>query len=202
MTKPLAVIGLATALLLPAILQAATPTESVRQTVDNITAILKDPALKGEQKKKERREKLKEVIYRRFDFTEMAKRSLGSEWRKHSPEEQKEFVQLFSALLEDAYLDKIESYNGEQVRYLKERVDKDFAEVPTKLVDNKGQEFSVVYRLYSSGGDWKVYDVVIEDISLVNNYRAQFSRVLAKSSYAELVDRMRKKQISAPSKNS
>ena len=81
-------------------------------------------------------------------------------------------------------------------------MDKDFAEVPTKLVDNKGQEFSVVYRLYNSGGDWKVYDVVIEDISLVNNYRAQFSRVLAKSSYAELVDRMRKKQISAPGKNS
>ena len=202
MTKTLAVIGLAMAVSLPAILQAATPTESVRETVDNIIAILKDPALKGEQKKKERREKLKELIYRRFDFTEMARRSLGSEWRRHSPEERKEFVQLFSALLEDAYLDKIESYNGEQVRYLKERVDKDFAEVPTKLVDNKGQEFSVVYRLYNSGGDWKVYDVVIEDISLVNNYRSQFSRVLAKSSYAELVDRMKKKQISAPSKNS
>jgi phospholipid transport system substrate-binding protein len=202
LTKPLAVIGLAMALLLPAILQAATPTESVRQTVDNITAILKDPALKGEQKKKERREKLKEVIYRRFDFTEMAKRSLGSEWRRHSPEEQKEFVQLFRELLENAYLDKIESYSGQEVRYLKERVDNNYAEVDTKLVDNKGQEFSIVYRLYNTGGDWKVYDVVIEDISLVNNYRAQFSRVLAKSSYAELVDRMKKKQISAPGKNS
>ena len=202
MPKPLAVIGLAMALSLPAILQAATPTESVRETVDNVLAILKDPALKGEQKKKERREKLKEVIYRRFDFTEMAKRSLGSEWRRHSPEEQKEFVQLFRELLENAYLDKIESYNGQEVRYLKERVDNNYAEVDTKLVDNKGQEFSIVYRLYNSGGDWKVYDVVIEDISLVNNYRAQFSRVLAKSSYAELVDRMKKKQISAPSKNS
>jgi phospholipid transport system substrate-binding protein len=200
--KPLAVIGLAMALLLPAILQAATPTESVRETVDNVLAILKDPALKGEQKKKERREKLKEVIYRRFDFTEMAKRSLGSEWRRHSPEEQKEFVQLFRELLENAYLDKIESYSGQEVRYLKERVDNNYAEVDTKLVDNKGQEFSIVYRLYNTGGDWKVYDVVIEDISLVNNYRAQFSRVLAKSSYAELVDRMKKKQISAPGKNS
>jgi phospholipid transport system substrate-binding protein len=200
--KPLAVIGLAMALSLPAILQAATPTESVRETVDNILAILKDPALKGEQKKKERREKLKEVIYRRFDFTEMAKRSLGSEWRRHSPEEQKEFVQLFRELLENSYLDKIESYNGQEVRYLKERVDNNYAEVDTKLVDNKGQEFSIVYRLYNTGGDWKVYDVVIEDISLVNNYRAQFSRVLAKSSYAELVDRMKKKQISAPGKNS
>jgi phospholipid transport system substrate-binding protein len=196
------VIGLAMALSLPAILQAATPTESVRETVDNVLAILKDPALKGEQKKKERREKLKEVIYRRFDFTEMAKRSLGSEWRRHSPEEQKEFVQLFRELLENAYLDKIESYNGQEVRYLKERVDNNYAEVDTKLVDNKGQEFSIVYRLYNSEGNWKVYDVVIEDISLVNNYRAQFSRVLAKSSYAELVDRMKKKQISAPSKNS
>jgi phospholipid transport system substrate-binding protein len=200
--KPLAVIGLAMALLLPAILQAATPTESVRETVDNILAILKDPALKREQKKKERREKLKEVIYRRFDFTEMAKRSLSSEWRRHSPEEQKEFVQLFRELLENAYLDKIESYNGQEVRYLKERVDNNYAEVDTKLVDNKGQEISIVYRLYNTGGDWKVYDVVIEDISLVNNYRAQFSRVLAKSSYAELVDRMKKKQINAPGKNS
>ena len=92
-------------------------------------------------------------------------------------------------------MDKIESYNGEKVQYLKEREDKDYAEVDTKIVDNKGQEFSVNYRLHNMNGDWKVYDVVVEEISLVNNYRAQFSRVLASSSYQELVRTMKEKTL-------
>ena len=136
----------------------------------------------------------KEVLYERFDFTEMAKRSLGSEWRRRSPEEQKEFVKLFTDLLERAYLDKIESYNGENFQYLKEREDdNNYAQVDTKLVDNKGQEFAINYRLYNMKGDWKVYDVVIENVSIVNNYRSQFTRVLATSSYEELVNRLKGK---------
>src|SRR6266478_7965564 len=139
-----------------------------------------------------------EVLYQRFDFTEMAKRALGSEWRRRTPEEQKEFVRLFTNLLEQAYLDKIESYNGEKVQFLKERVDGNYAEVNTKIINNKGQEFSIMYRLHNVNGDWKVYDLVIEDISLINNYRAQFSRVLAKSSYQDLVNKMKEKTFSPP----
>ena len=201
--KALSAIGIVILFLTqPVWVAAETPGEQVRQTVDKLLMILKDPQLKGESKKNERREKLKEVLYQRFDFTEMAKRALGSEWRRRTPEEQKEFVRLFTNLLEQAYLDKIESYNGEKVQFLKERVDGNYAEVNTKIIDNKGQEFSITYRLHNVNGDWRVYDVVVEDISVVNNYRAQFSRVLAKSSYQELVNRMKEKTFSAPEKKS
>ena len=201
--KTLSTVGLAILLLVqPVWVAAGVPGDQVRQSADKLLAILKDPQLKGESKKNERRDKLKEVIYQRFDFTEMARRSLGSEWRRRSPEEQREFVKLFTGLLERAYLDNIESYNGEKFRYLKEQEDNNYAQVDTKIIDNKGQEFSVNYRLHNQNGDWKVYDVVIEDISLVNNYRSQFNRVLATSSYEELVNRMKGKTLSAPATES
>jgi phospholipid transport system substrate-binding protein len=95
-------------------------------------------------------------------------------------------------------LEQIESYSGEKIQYLKELEGDNYAEVATKIVDNKGQDYSVNYRLHKVTGDWKVYDVVIEDISLVNNYRSQFNRVLAKSSYEELVNTMKGKTLSAP----
>ena len=201
--KTLSTIGLAILLLVqPVWVTAGVPGDQVRQTADKLLAILKDPQLKGESKKNERRDKLKELIYQRFDFTEMARRSLGSEWRRRRPEEQKEFVKLFTGLLERAYLDNIESYSGEKFRYLKEQEDNSHAQVDTKIIDNKGQEFSVNYRLHKLNGDWKVYDVVIEDISLVNNYRSQFNRVLATSSYEELVNRMKGKTLSAAARES
>ncbi len=196
--KALSTVGLAILLLVqPVWVAAGVPGDQVRQTTDKLLAILKDPQLKGESKRNERRDKLKELIYQRFDFTEMARRSLGSEWRRRSPEEQKEFVKLFTGLLERTYLDNIESYNGEKFQYLKEQEDNNHAQVDTKIIDNKGQEFSINYRLHKVNGDWKVYDVVIEDISLVNNYRSQFNRVLATSSYEELVNRMKGKTFSA-----
>jgi phospholipid transport system substrate-binding protein len=196
--KTLSTVGLTFLLLVhPAWVAAGVPGDQVRQTTDKLLAILKDPQLKGESKKEERKDKLKEVIYQRFDFTEMAKRSLGSEWRRRSPEEQREFVNLFTGLLERAYLDQLESYSGEKIQYLKEREDNDHAQVDTKIIDRKRQEFSVNYRLHNRNGNWKVYDVVIEDISLVNNYRAQFNRALAKSPYEDLVSRMKEKRFSA-----
>ena len=192
--KGIAAFGLGIFLFMrPVSVAAGAPEDQVRQSVDKLLAILSDPRLKQEGKKNERREELKKVIYQRFDFTEMARRSLGPEWRRHTSEEQKEFVKLFTDLLERAYLDRIESYNGEKVQYLGEREDHGYAEVQTKLVNNKGQEFSINYRLHNVNGDWKVYDVVGEDISVVNNYRAQFSHVLASSSYQELIHRMKEK---------
>ena len=172
--------------------------DQLKQSVDKVLAILNDPTLKGTGNSQERRQKVKEVIYARFDFNEMAKRSLGPQWQKRSPEEQKEFVELFTSLLEYSYIENIDSYNGEKIRFVNQRQDKDFAEVNTKLINNKGQEFSLDYRLQNTNGDWKVIDVVIENISLVNNYRAQFNRLLAKSSFAELLDTMRQKKLSVP----
>ncbi len=197
--KTLSAIGLAILFSMqPAFAAAQKPGDQVRQTVDKLLAILKNPQLKGESKENERRNQLREVMYQRFDFTEMAKRSLGANWRRRSPEEQKEFVKLFTNLLEGAYLDKIESYNGEKVQYLKDIGDANDAEVDTRIVDNKGQEYSINYRLHNVNGDWKVYDVVIEDISLVNNYRSQFNHVLAKSSYEDLVKKMKEREFGAP----
>jgi phospholipid transport system substrate-binding protein len=199
--KALSAVGLGLLLFMRAGLVAAgPPTDQLRQTVDQLLTVLNDPQLKGEDKKNERRENLREVIYPRFDFTEMARRSLGLHWRQRSPEEQQEFVQLFTNLLEEAYFDKIESYNGEKVQYLNETVDNDYAEVETKIIGTNGQEFSVNYRLHNVNGEWQVYDVVIENISLVHNYRSQFNRVLAKSSFAELLKTMREKKFSAPEK--
>lgn len=193
--RALAAVGLGVLLLMqPTLLVAAAPGDEVRQTVDQLLVILKDPRLKEEGNQGERRGKLKQLIYQRFDFMEMARRSLGPEWGRRSPEEQKEFVRLFTNLLETTYLDQIEAYSGEKVRYLKGRADVNYAEVDTKIVDNKGQEFSFNYRLHNRDGDWKVYDVIIEQISLVNNYRAQFNRVLARSSFKELLESMRQKQ--------
>ena len=172
---------------------AGTAADQLKGSVDRIQSILTDPSLKGESKKTERKRQLREVVYARFDFNEMAQRSLGSEWRKRSPEEKKEFVQLFTGLLEETYLDALESYNGEPVRYLNERQDKNFAEVNTKLANHKGEEFWLDYRLHNVNGAWKVFDVVIENVSLVNNYRSQFRRVLAKTSYRELIQSMKDK---------
>ena len=146
--------------------------DQLKKTVDTVLNILNDSSLKGEAKKAERRQKLREVIYARFDFPDMAKRSLGAQWQKRSPAEQKEFTKAFTDLLEGAYVDKLESYNGEKVRFVNDRQDQDHTEVSTKVVDKKGQEYSVDYRLHQVNGDWKVSDVVIENVSLVNNYRS------------------------------
>ncbi|HEY7864193.1 MAG TPA: ABC transporter substrate-binding protein [Thermoanaerobaculia bacterium] len=181
----------------PARLPAEEPMEQVRQTVDRILAIVNDPRLRDESRRQERRRKLREAIVERFDFPEMARRSLGPDWRRLRPEQQKEFINLFSALLEDAYLDRIESYSGQKVEYIRERRDGDYAEVETRIVDRLGREFPVDYRLRRTNGDWKVYDVVIENVSLVANYRSQFRRVLARSSVEDLLARMKDKAFSA-----
>ncbi len=172
-----------------------TPTDQVRGTVNEITTILKNPALKGEAKKKERRELLRKPLYARFDFTEMARRSLGAEWRNHSPKEQEEFTQLFTDLLERAYIEQIESYTNEKFIYGKETVDADYAEVQSKILTAKGEEYSLNYRLRQVGKEWKIYDVVVENISLVNNYRSQFNRIVSNQSYDELIRRLKDKQI-------
>lgn len=176
-------------------LSAASPASEVRSTVDKVLAILKNSGLKSPARAKERREQLRQAIYSRFDFAEMARRSLGSHWRQRTPEEQKEFVRLFTDILERAYVGRIESYNDEKFVYSREKLDRNFAEVNSKVVTQKGDEYSFNYKLHLVNEDWKIYDVVIENISLVNNYRSQFNRILSNSSFEELLRRMREKQI-------
>lgn len=172
---------------------AGAPTEQTRATADKVLSILNNPELRSAARKNQRREQLRAVIDPRFDFAEMAKRSLGSQWSRRTPQEQQEFVRLFTDLLESSYIDKIDSYSGEKISYIRENLDKDHAEVLTKVVTKKGEEFSVDYKLRAVDGEWKVYDVVIEQISLVNNYRSQFNRILAKASFDELLRKLQEK---------
>jgi phospholipid transport system substrate-binding protein len=182
-------------LLTPAGLIAGVPTEQVRQTADRVLSVLQDSRLKSADKQKERREQIRQIIVSRFDFAEMAKRSLGSNWQKGSSDEQQQFVELFTELLEKSYADQIESYDGEKIVYGRENVNQDHADVDTKIVTKKGEQISVNYKLRSAGGDWKVYDVVIENISLVNNFRSQFNRILANGSFAELLKKLQSKSF-------
>ncbi|HEX9442990.1 MAG TPA: ABC transporter substrate-binding protein [Candidatus Binatia bacterium] len=172
---------------------AGPPTDQTRQTVDRVLTIVRSPELKAPARQQERRDQLRQAIYARFDFMEMAKRSLGPHWARRSPQEQQEFVKVFTDLLENAYLDKIEGYQGEKIVYTREKLDGDNAEVDSKVVTQKGEEFSINYKLASAGGEWKVYDVVVEDISLVNNYRSQFNRILANASFDELLRKLHQK---------
>ena len=179
---------------------AGSARDQVQSAIEKATAILNDPTLKSDAKKPERIERLRQVIFPKFDFAEMAKRSLGANWQRRTPQEQQEFVKLFRDLVESSYADNIDAYNGEKVNIVGEKQEKDFAQVNTKIVNNKGEEFSVDYRLLQSGGDWKIYDVVIENISVVNNYRSQFNRVIAKTSFEDLLQKLREKQFAAPGK--
>src|SRR5262245_20017433 len=172
---------------------AGLPTDQIKSTVDKAIAVLRDPKFKAPAKTKERRDQLRQILFSRFDFTEMAKRSLGSNWRQRTPAEQEEFVRLFTDVLERAYADIIESYTDEKIVYINERVDAEFADVNSKIITNKGQEYALNYKAHLVGNEWKVYDVVAENISLVNNYRSQFTRVISKNSYEELVRRLKNK---------
>ena len=131
----------------------------------------------------------------RFDFSEMAKRSLGGHWRRRTSEEQREFTEAFTDLLERAYIERIEGFDDEKFVYTRERQDKEHAEVDGKILTKKGEEFSINYKLHLTNQGWKVYDVVIENISLVNNYRDQFNRVITKSSYEDLIRRLKEKGV-------
>ena|SRR5438309_268966 len=179
---------------------AGIPTDQIKATVDKAIVVLKDPRLKSETKTRERREQLKPILFARFDFAEMGKRALGSEWRRRTPAEQEEFVRLFTDLLEHAYAQTIESYTDEKIIYVGEKLDGSYADVSSKILTNKGQEYSIDYKAHLVGNEWKVYDVVVENISMVNNFRSQFTRVIAHSSYEELIRKLKAKADLVPEK--
>lgn len=172
---------------------AGPATDQVKGTVDQVIKILTDPTLKGEKKVQERRAKIRQVVLQRFGFTEMSKRALGRYWNERNPEERTEFVRLFTDLLERAYIDRVDGYTGEQVVYLGESVDGDYSEVRSKIVTKRNQEILITYRLQKASSNWEVYDVIVEGVSLVNNYRTQFSKIIRTSSYQELVKKMQMK---------
>ena len=172
--------------------QAGTVTEQLRGDVDRIIDILNDDSLK----KKERDDKIVSIVRARFDFPTMSQWILGVNWRKASPDEQKRFIELFTRLLERTYMSKIESYTGEygreNVRYAQERQEKDKALVNTFIV-TKSAEIPVNYKLLLNNGQWRVYDVVIEEVSLVRNYRSTYSEIVNREGFKGLFAKMEQK---------
>ncbi|HEX9742606.1 MAG TPA: ABC transporter substrate-binding protein [Nitrospiraceae bacterium] len=168
------------------------PTEAVKRTIDEVLRILDDRELQKPARLMERRKRLEQMIAARFDYREMAKRTLPKQWKTLSAAQQREFVDLFQSFLSASYADKIEGYSGEKVEYLSERIEGDYAEVRTKLVSEK-TEIPIDYRLMSRTGEWFVYDVVADGISLVRNYRSQFDKIIRESGYPDLVEELRRK---------
>lgn len=196
-TKAFALMVLTAAVALsfamPAPARAGEPTELVKETVEDIIAIVTDESLKGDEKTEERREQMREVIRNRFGFTEMAMRSMGRHWRDLSPDEQKEFTEVFARVIENSYIDKVEGYTDEEVAFDEEKTVRNMAMVGTRIILHSGTEIPIEYRMVKRGSDWRVYDVVIEGVSLVRNYRTQFGTALRKGSYTELVAQLKEK---------
>ena len=174
-------------------------TQAIKQTIDQVLVVLADPELKDPKRAEERRTKVEEVIRKRFDYEEMGKRTLGAHWEKLDSSQQEEFVNLFQKFLSNSYAGNLSGYSGEKVEYIQERHKGDFAEVKTKVVSSKA-ELPLDYRLIKKNGDFRVYDVVIDGVSLIKNYRGQFSRIIKSSSYNGLMEKLKTKadQISSP----
>jgi phospholipid transport system substrate-binding protein len=176
----------------------AAPIDEVRKTVDDVVRIVADKEMKKHDQK--RRAALKKTISVIFDYGEMAKRSLGKHWNARTAAEKKQFVDLFATLLENSYAGKIESYNNEKIVYIKEILDGDHAEIKSKVITAKRDEFTLDYRMINQNGKWMAYDVVIEGVSLVSNYRTQFNKIISTTGYGELVKKLQSKsdELKAP----
>jgi phospholipid transport system substrate-binding protein len=172
--------------------EAGEPQEKVKVTVDNVVAILANKTLQLQ----ERQAKIRQAVLQRFSFDEMAQRALAQHWRTLTPPQRQEFVGLFTDLLEGSYITRVANSNPgpQSVRYVKEDINNDQAAVHTEIGNERDAPATVEYRLLHKNGDWKVYDIVIEGVSLVNNYRTQFHTIITKDSYAGLVKQMRLKR--------
>jgi len=173
---------------------AGVPTDQLKGAVERVLKTLDDPSLKGEGRLGDRRAAVRKIANEIFDFGEIAKRSMARHWQPLSEAQKNEFVGLFADLLERSYISKIETYGGEKIKYTAERADGDFATVSTRIITKNGTEVPVDYRMIKRSERWLVYDVSIEGVSLVSNYRTQFNKIIQTTSYNVLVSKLRNKQ--------
>lgn len=175
----------------------AGPMAHVKETTERILRVVSDPANKGEANDSKRRKLVREIVDERFDWAEMAQRSLARNWRKADGNQQQRFVVLFGDLLEQNYMSKIESYSGEEVMYDEEKIDGDYGQASIRIITGEGTEIPVTYRLRDIEGRWLVYDISVAGVSLVNNYRSQFNSLLRSMSFDKMLERLEKKTASA-----
>ena len=191
-TKPWLFAAVLTILASTGVSWAASPTETVQAAIQRVFTESRATQAKAGTME-ERRAQIRQAAESLFDFKEMARRSLGERFDGLSAEDQNEFVRLFTNLIALSYLGKIEAYAGEPIRYVSERVDGVDAIVSSRLVTAKGSQVDVGYHLYRAENRWAVYDVSVDGVSLVDNYKTQFSRLIQRSSFADLLKTLRQK---------
>ncbi len=178
-----------TALFASNICQAGEPTKELKKTVDEMISILSNKSLSVQEKHK----KVYEILDRTIDWDEVAKRVLGIHWRRRTPEERKRFKELFKDFVEAKYAKRFEMYSGEKVYFTKETIDGDYATVTTKIKTKQNRTFTLQNRMVLKNGKWLVYDILIEGISMVNNYRTQINNIIAKRSFKGLIKILERK---------
>jgi phospholipid transport system substrate-binding protein len=172
---------------------AGAPLDTVKANADKVLDVLRDPKLKAPSAKEMKKDKLRAIYVNMFDEVELSRRSMGMNWNKLNVAQRQEFVKLFEQVLEKAYADRILSYTNEKIEFTKESMTSgNMAEVRTKVI-TASKEIPISYRVILKDGAWKVYDVIIENVSLVQNYRTQFNDILAKNSPEQLLEILRKK---------
>ena len=167
--------------------------DNIKKVTDKLIIIVTDEKLQAIDRDAERQKLIREAVDEIFDWEAFSKRALGRHWKKRTVKEKKEFVDLFGKLLERTYMDKTRQYSGEKVFFLDEVIDGEYGVAETMVVTSDGKEIAVNYRAQKENGEWWVYDIQIEGVSLVNNYRVQFNDIITKSSYEELVKRLKEK---------
>lgn len=175
-------------------LWAESPGQIIVERIDKGLAVLRDPALQDAEKISERKRKLWEVLAPIFNFEEISRRALGRHWKGRTTEEKKEFTAVFTNILKNTYLRKTDSYANEKIVYLRETAQGNRIRVQTSILTIKGEKFSVDYSMRKIGNNWKIYDMAIEGVSIVGNYRSQFNSVLSKSPFAELIQQLKEKE--------
>jgi phospholipid transport system substrate-binding protein len=168
----------------------AGPTDQLREYTDQVVKVLDDPSMA----RQDRRAAVRKIAHEAFDVAEAAQRVLARHWKDRTPTEREEFTQLFADLLEQTYIARMDEYGGERIRYLSESIDGKLASVRARIVTRTGTEVSVESRMNLRGDRWLIYDILIENVSLVANYRSQFDRIIRTSSYEELVRRLKTKR--------
>ncbi len=180
-------------IIIPIRARAGAPLDTVKSNVNSVLDVLRDPKLQGESGKKLKEQRIEAAADKLFDFIELSKRTLGLNWNKFSPDQRKEFVELYRTILKDAYVDKITGYTGERVNFTKEVPLSETTVEVQSVVVSKGGETPIYYRVMKKEADWKVYDVVIEGVSLISNYSTQFREILANNPPDKLIETLRKK---------
>jgi len=193
MKQHLVRMALILCLIFPVSAFAGVPIEAVKGHLDKVLDVLRDPSLKAESAKKAKKDRLRAISEKMFDFTELSKRTLARNWSKFNPEQQKEFVELYTSLLEDAYVNKIMAYTDEKIVFSKEvALTEKTVEVQSTVL-RKNEDIPIYYRVIMKDGSWRVYDIVVEGVSLINNYRSQFREILANKPPESLLETLRKK---------